>query len=137
VLVISLIGFIDATYLTVEHYKNVVPPCSITEGCEDVLTSTYAVVGGIPVALAGAVYYFLILASAFAYLESKNSRFLKFAFGLTVLGFLASLWFVYLQFFVINSLCAYCLVSALTSILLFIAAIYVFSRKSPADTLPA
>jgi len=58
--VVALLGFVDATYLTVEHYRGVVPPCT-TAGCEIVLTSEYSVLFGVPTALFGSVYYFLIL----------------------------------------------------------------------------
>ena len=38
----ALIGFIDASFLTIEHYRGVVPPCSIISGCEKVTTSEYS-----------------------------------------------------------------------------------------------
>jgi uncharacterized membrane protein len=127
-LVVALIGFVDAGYLTVEHYQGRVPPCSITAGCEQVLTSSYAVVAGIPVSLAGLIYYFLILVGVFAYLESKNTTLLKVAMLLTIVGLLASLWFVYIQVFIIHSYCLYCLGSAFTSTILFVTAMEVFAR---------
>jgi uncharacterized membrane protein len=129
VLLVALIGFADATYLAFEHYQGVVPPCTITEGCEDVLTSSYAIVAGIPVSLLGAIYYFLILVGAFAYLESKNEKLFRYSLYLTFFGVLCSLWFVYLQVFVIHSYCTYCLLSALTTTILFIIAILIFKNK--------
>ncbi len=47
---ITAVGFVDAMYLTVEHYVNAIPPCSIGS-CETVLTSQYASVLGLPVSL--------------------------------------------------------------------------------------
>ena len=41
--IVALIGFADASYLTVEHYRNVIPPCT-TSGCETVLTSSYSTI---------------------------------------------------------------------------------------------
>lgn len=129
-LLIALIGFADASYLTVEHFQGRIPPCSITKGCDKVLTSTYAELFGVPTSLAGAIYYFLILAGIFAYIESKNTQILKWTLFFTTAGFGFSLWFVYLQVFQIHSYCAYCLGSALTSTILFAMALVVFSKYS-------
>lgn len=128
ILVVAFLGFADATYLTIEHYRNVVPPCSITEGCEDVLTSEYSTVAGVPVSLAGSVYYLLILVGVFTFLESKNTKLLKWSLLLTIPGMLASLWFVFLQVFVINSYCLYCLISALLTTILFVTALRIFQK---------
>ena len=135
-LIVALIGFADAVYLTLERYQGVIPPCSITGGCEAVLTSAYATIAGIPVSLLGVLFYLVILIGLFAYLESKNTKILKWTLFLTAFGFLSSLWFVFLQAFVIHAYCAYCLFSALTSTVLFICALVVFSKYSTPDTLP-
>ncbi|MDE1966752.1 MAG: vitamin K epoxide reductase family protein [Patescibacteria group bacterium] len=134
VLAVAIIGFADAGYLSIEHFKDVIPPCSITGGCEKVLTSQFAVILGIPVSLLGAAYYFSICCGLFAFLESRNHEVLRVTLLLTILGFLASLWFVFLQAFVIHSYCAYCLGSAATSTVLFILAAVILGRyKEPAS----
>lgn len=134
VLLVALIGFADAAYLTVEHYKNVIPPCSIG-GCEVVLTSAYSTVFGLPVSLVGAVFYLLIAASAFAYLEGKHEKVFRLGLALTVLGFLTSVFFFIIQAFVLHAFCYYCLGSAGTSTLLFILAWYVFATYSSRNLL--
>ena len=142
--IVALLGFADATYLTIEHYRNVIPPCTATGGCETVLTSSYSVIFGIPVSLLGSIYYLAILIGTFLYLESKHgsgtirahhSAILKWTFIATALGFGMSLWFVFLQLFVIHSICEYCMGSATTSTTLFIAAIFML-RKSSKDQPP-
>lgn len=121
ILVIAFIGFLDATYLTVKHYQEVIPPCTLTEGCEAVLTSKYNNFFGIPVALFGSLYYLAIFFGTFAYLNNtSNTKLLTLTARATWLGFVTSLYFAYLQIFIIKSLCIYCLFSALTSILIFI-----------------
>src|SRR4051812_8879211 len=77
--IVALLGFADAAYLTVEHYQNIIPPCSITGGCEKVLTSPYSTVLGIPVSLVGSIYYLLVLVGLAAYLEGKYERILRYA----------------------------------------------------------
>jgi uncharacterized membrane protein len=128
ILVVALLGFVDASYLTVEHYKNVIPPCSLTGGCEVVLTSIYSQIFGIPTSLLGSIYYLLILIGTFSYLENKNLNLLKWSLLLTIPGFLFSLWFVYIQVFELYSYCIYCLGSFLTSTILFVSTMEIFAR---------
>ncbi len=122
-LILALIGFADATYLTVEHYQNKIPPCTIG-GCETVLTSQYSSVLGVPVSLFGAVYYLIILILLFIHIDTKKEIFLRVPLLLSILGLIASLGLMYLMIFVIKAFCPYCAVSALTSIIIFSFAIY-------------
>ena len=125
----SFVGFLDATYLAVKHYLGTPVNCSIFEGCEKVTTSQYATLGGVPVALLGAIYYFLIFILVIAYLDTKKERVLYFTARLTPIGLLASLWFLYLQLFVIKAICFYCMISAITSTMLFIFGIILLRLK--------
>lgn len=111
-LVGGFIGFVDSSYLTVLHYKNIIPPCSLLGECEKVLTSKYAVVGGVPTALFGAFYYLFIIILSVLYFDTKQVKYIFAAMGTTMVGFVFSLWFVYLQAFVIKAFCEYCLLSA-------------------------
>ncbi|HSR89131.1 MAG TPA: vitamin K epoxide reductase family protein [Candidatus Udaeobacter sp.] len=118
--VFSAAGFIDATYLAAKHFLGTPIPCSILKGCEQVTTSQYSSLFGIPVALLGSIYYLTILVLAAIYFDSRKPAVLKLLACLTPFGFLASLWFVYLQIFIIKAICLYCMTSAATSTLLFI-----------------
>lgn len=129
-LVVAALGFADAAYLTIEHYQGVIPPCSVVSGCETVLTSSYSLILGIPVSLLGALYYLLIAVGAFAYIDTKKTAILKWTLSITILGLLMSLWFIFLQAFVIKAWCLYCLGSAASSIILFILAGVVFKKYS-------
>lgn len=122
----ALIGFADAAFLTIEHYRGVVPPCSIISGCEKVTTSVYSEIFGIPLALFGAIYYFTLLVLIIAYFDIKKGIILKIASLITPIGFLASLYFVYLQLFVIQAVCLYCMISAAASVILFILGIMIW-----------
>lgn len=124
---VSAIGFVDATFLTVEHYENKIPPCT-TDGCETVLTSAYATVVGIPVALGGSLYYLTLLILLLVYLDTKKEFILRSTLILTSIGFLASLYFFILQAFIIRAFCQYCLGSAATSTALFIISIFIFLK---------
>ncbi|MDP3962408.1 MAG: vitamin K epoxide reductase family protein [bacterium] len=124
---VAAVGFFDAAYLTIQHFMNVIPPCTI-DGCETVLASAYAEVAGVPVALLGAVYYLSIMVLLIAYLDSKKEALLRWALAITALGFLASIYFFILQAWVIKAYCQYCLLSATTSTILFITAIAIFKK---------
>ncbi len=119
-LLFSFAGFLDAAYLTIKYYLGTPITCSIFEGCEKVTTSPYAALWDVPVALLGAAYYLLIFLLVIAFFDTKKAPILSFLARLTPIGFLASLWFLYLQIFVLGAICLYCLVSAFTSTMLFL-----------------
>ena len=109
--VLSLLGLTDALYLTVQHLSGHSVPCSVTGGCEEVLTSSYAVVAGVPLAALGAAAYFsafsLSILAAFGY---RNAA--KLLLPLVATMVLVSVWLFYLQAFVIRAFCQFCLLSA-------------------------
>lgn len=120
--VVALIGLVDAVYLTIHHLSGEQVPCSVTGGCETVLTSYYAEIAGIPLAAFGAAAYFL--AFSLAILAAFGNRKLWFLFGVQVSLMAAfSLWLFYLQAFVIKAFCQFCLLSAATTLTLFFIAL--------------
>jgi uncharacterized membrane protein len=118
--VLSALGFIDATYLTIEHFMNRIPPCTLTSGCEKVLTSSYSSIFGIPVSLIGSLYYLVLLIALFVYFDLKSKKILYYASRFSVLGFIFSLYFVGIQIFALHSYCLYCLISAIISTCIFV-----------------
>jgi len=125
----ALVGFLDATYLTAQHFLGKVPPCLVTEGCSTVLTSKWSEIMGVPVSLIGAIYYVVILLLTIAFLSSGKKIFLALAIYGTWVGFAASIWFVGLQVFVIKDICFYCMISAFSSTLLFITGLILLKKS--------
>jgi uncharacterized membrane protein len=119
----SLIGFFDSAYLTAEHYAGGVPPCIIGSGCGIVTTSSYSTVFGIPVAAAGVAYYLALFLFSVGLFSGSIGN-LKKIFILSALGFLATLYFVSLQLFVIKAICTYCMISAVTTTIIFLTSFY-------------
>ena len=120
---LSLLGLADAIYLTIEHITGQSVRCTIIAGCSEVLSSSYAVVGGYPLALLGAAAYFsvfsLAILAAFGYRAAG-----LLLIPLVGLMFAVSLWLVYLQAIVIRAFCQYCLFSAaITTVLMIIITI--------------
>jgi len=115
---VALIGLADAVYLTVKHYTGEAVPCSLVEGCEQVLTSAYAEIGGIPLAIFGAAAYFA--AFSLATLAAFGNRSMWTLFGIQAgLMLIFTAWLIYLQAFVIEAFCQFCLLSAGTTLVLF------------------
>lgn len=112
--IVAFLGFLDASYLTIEHFKNSIPPCT-TGGCEAVLTSKYAVILGVPMALLGSLFYLSVIVLCLLILTSYKEIFLKIFYILAVWGFVFSMFLLGLQAFVIHSFCQYCLLSVATS----------------------
>ena len=125
---VSLVGFLDAVYLSTAHYTGTIN-CSVISGCQEVLVSQYATILGIPIAVLGAGYYVFILFNSLLYIDRQPKLSLKILKYLPSIGFLFSLYLIYLMFFVINAICQYCLLSALTSTLLFILSIILCKKK--------
>lgn len=114
------IGFVDSLYLTVVEYSGRQITCSLLAGCDTVLTSRYAWVGPVPLALLGVVYYLAVLIGTVIYIDTRRQLVIGAIASATIVGFVASLYFVYLQAIVLGAWCQYCLLSALTSTLLAI-----------------
>ena len=125
---LSFLGFVDASYLTADHYLKLPLPCTITHGCDTVLTSRYATVGFIPVSVFGVLYYLAILLLGVYFYTSENpsKKIIRTIFGFTCVGLIASCYLIYLQLAVIHAICMYCMGSALITFLLFVLSLILF-----------
>ena len=123
--IVALVGLADSIYLTVHHYTAAPVPCSIVTGCEQVLTSSYAELAGIP--LAGFGIFAYLTAFILAVLSVFGKKAIWTLFGVQVaLMSLFTLWLLYVQAFVIEAFCQFCLLSAATTFTLLI--IFIISK---------
>lgn len=105
----SLFGLAVAGYLSIEEWSGELPNCPVGGGgCATVALSDYSDLAGIPVPYIGLGGYLLILASS---LVRGDPGRLAGAF-LALVGFGFSLYLTYLELFVINAICQYCVASA-------------------------
>ena len=127
---LALIGLGDALYLTIQHLTGHSVRCSITSGCSQVLSSSYAKIAGVPTAAFGVAAYFTAFSLAtlalFGYAVARTLLALVVA-----AMFAATLWLLYLQAFVLHAFCQYCLLSAAVTITLSI--IVLFARQKAVD----
>jgi uncharacterized membrane protein len=103
---LAVAGLGIALYLTVTRYTHAAYVCT-TGGCEIAQSSRYAELGGVPVALLGAICYLAILGTALV--AGEVARALGAALALSGLAF--SLYLLYVQLAVIDAICIWCLAS--------------------------
>lgn len=105
--IVALGGLTLASYLTWAHFDDTALVCLAGGGCETVQSSEYAEIAGIPVALLGVGAYASIL--ALVAWDSPITRLAAAAVALV--GLLFSMYLLALQLFVIEAVCAWCLVN--------------------------
>ncbi len=117
VMLIALIGLADSIYLTALHLSGRSARCTILSGCSEVLSSSYAVVFGLPLAALGALAWFMVFSlgtlAAFGWLRLRLA--LEILAGLMLL---VSVRLFLLQAFVLRAFCEFCLLSAAMTLLL-------------------
>jgi uncharacterized membrane protein len=93
-------------------------------GCNEVANSPYARILDLPVGYFGVVYYLAMAGLAALLACDPVSRALRLAaVAYAALGVCFSIYFMALQIGFIHAFCVYCLISAVTTLLLFVAAL--------------
>ena len=134
------LGVLDSSYLTYEHYANFIPPCpthawlSLLIDCGKVLRSQYSLLFGIPVALIGLIHYSLFFINTILALFTKKKIFTYLIVIQSIAGAFASSYFMYVQFFIIGSICLYCTLSAIISFIIF-ALTAIFLRREKKELI--
>ena len=122
-IVLALLGVLVSIYMTIYKLTSNNAMCLGSGDCSTVNASPYSMVSGIPVALLGVLGYAAIL--GILALEARAGKFFKQnatlgVFGLTVTGFVFTLYLVYIEIYVIYALCPFCITSQVTMTILFI-----------------
>jgi uncharacterized membrane protein len=120
----TFIGLGDTLYLSYYHVLGLTPTCAIG-GCEIVLNSRYATPLGVPLAFVGFLFYLYMLGLAVLLAYDPTGKGLRLGtLVYTGIGLLCSIGFELFQYFVIGALCMYCAISALTTLILFVLAVW-------------
>ncbi len=124
--ILALIGLLDALYLLwIKITQNKALCLPGIGDCWSVNTSRYSEIFGVPLSLLGALAYLAIL--ALLWLEGKrlDDKVLLpgVVFGVTLAGFVFSIYLTYLEIFVIKAICPFCVVSAIVMTILWILSI--------------
>ncbi len=123
VIVFSLAGIADSLYLAQHALTNTALSCGIEaiSGCNTVAQSQYSQFFGIPLGVYGVIFYTLVFFGAIIARRSSTKRIIQALFGLGVIGMLFSLYSVWLQLFVINAICIYCMGSFVLALGIFVS----------------
>lgn len=134
VMLLAFVGLADSWYLAQSAMEGSELSCSIgagLDGCNIVAESEYSRVLGIPLALYGVGFYGLAFVVG-ALLFVRRERILhQVLLALGGFGFLASLYFLFLQLFVIRATCVYCLLSLVVATLLCLVSYRLYKRYAP------
>lgn len=117
--VLAAVGLGVAAYLAFTHYAHQPIACSGIGDCEYVNSTEYAELAGIPVAVLGAGAYAAMFALAGVAWLRGNATALAVAWATSLAGFAFSAYLTYIELYVIDAICVYCVVSACVMTALF------------------
>lgn len=116
VVFLATLGVAVATYIAIAESDGGAPACFAgSGGCETVAESSHSELAGINVAVLGIAGYLLLLITAL--LRGDGARLAGFAFALIGFGF--SVYLTWLELFVIDAICQWCVASAVLMTLIF------------------
>jgi uncharacterized membrane protein len=129
---LSLVGLFVALYLWL-HKIGVIGTLQCGAGaCDQVQTSRYAELFGIPVAFYGVVGYAALFAVALLGLRPASLGDRRFTLALGALatgGFAFSLYLTYLELFVIRAICRWCVASGVIVAAIWVIALAGWRRR--------
>ena len=126
-------GLAIALYLSANEVAGTIAACLPGGGCETVEQSQYSHWLGIPVAFAGVANSGFLLALIAAWWRTGDSRLLLAGYAQGLVGVVLELYLVYLELFVINAICAWCVAYGATILFGWLALIVVQRRANRAD----
>ena len=122
---LAIIGLLVSVYMTIYKITSNDNMCIGSKDCSVVNASRYSELYGIPVAVFGILGYAAILA---VLLFERNPGFFKqngtmLLFGLSLTGFLFTLYLIFLEIALIKAYCPFCIASQATMTIIFILAV--------------
>jgi len=111
---LAAVGLLIAIYLLVVKLTGGTPICGPLVGCDTVNSSEYSVFLGIPVAFFGALGSIAMLAGALAWWRTGSRRGLLAAYLVGLASLPVLVYLTYLEFFVIDAICIWCVAYAVT-----------------------
>lgn len=132
---LALIGVFVALYLTMYKIGMIGHLACGFGSCEVVNSSKWSIFVGAPVAEWGVGFYVATLVVAVAGTSPGLAQRREISYllaGMSGVGVLFSAWLTYLELFVINAICKYCVTSALLVTAIFIVSLADVFAKPPA-----
>jgi uncharacterized membrane protein len=128
---LAILGILVSTYMTIFKLTENPYMCLGNGGCSTVNNSKYAVVYGVPVAVVGMGGYLAILLLLLfeRRVPSLADNGTLVVFGLALIGFLFTLYLIYVEFALLHALCPFCVTSQVTMTILFILSVIRLARQ--------
>jgi uncharacterized membrane protein len=125
--VLAAAGLGTTGYLTYSHYANQITVCGGFGSCEFVQTSSYSKMAGVPVALMGLLFFIALESLVLFRLirgpdEAPWAQPVAFSMALGGLAFVSYL--TYVELFVIDAICVWCVATACITTACFIVTLY-------------
>lgn len=125
VIALAIFGLLVSVYMTVYSFTANDNMCIGSKDCSIVNASRYSKINGIPVALIGVAGYAALI--GLHWLERRNDFFeangSMIFFGISLVGFLFTLWLVYVEVALIKAFCPFCIASQVTMTIIFILSV--------------
>ncbi len=132
ILFLAFCGLADSAYITQQEIAGAPLLCNVENlsGCNIVAQSPYAYIFGVSLSEYGMLFYGVIFFVAAVELVLSRAMLRRSLQVLALLGVVLSLYFTFVQVFVIQALCMYCLASATIAVLLLIFSAYIEPLRS-------
>jgi uncharacterized membrane protein len=121
--ILAVLGIGISGYLSYVKLSATQAVCLGLGECETVQNSPYSVILGIPIAILGLLTYLAIIA-LWWWSQDEQRPYADMApmilFGITLFGFLYSVYLTYLELFVLKAICPWCVASAILMTVLMI-----------------
>lgn len=137
ILIAAVIGLLDSIYLA--YVKIAKAPIYCTPGlgdCDVVNASRWSELFGIPLGIYGIAGFGIILILLTVGLRNKwiFEHVDLVLFGISLAGFLFSVYLTGIEIFILKTVCQWCLLSAIAMSVIFITTIFRLVVKSPTNT---
>jgi len=122
---LAALGVLVSAYMTIYKLTDNQSMCLGNGGCSVVNSSIYSEVYGIPVAVIGMGGYGVILATLLLQgrMQVLQDNAIMLVFGMTLAGFVFTLYLIYVELALIHALCPFCITSQVTITILFILSV--------------
>jgi uncharacterized membrane protein len=130
-IILTIIGLLVSIYMTIYKITSNDSMCIGSGDCKTVNASRYAEVYGIPVAVLGVAGYSAILA---VLLLERSPGFVQqngtlLFFGLSLTGFLFTLYLIFVEIALIKAYCPFCITSQTVMTIIFIISVIRLVRQ--------
>ena len=124
-IILAIAGILVSIYLYLIKFDVVPLVCGLSS-CDLINQSKYSYIMGIPVSLLGVIFYGILL----VLLWFKKIMYIKIV---ALCGLIFSVYLTYIEAFVLNAFCQWCLFSAWLVLSIFAASLFVDKKSSEKD----